>query len=132
MLQITPQHQLFIAIEPVNFKNGIDGIKALCQHQWDIDPFHGQVFIFRNRKGTSIKVLSYDGNGFWLCQKRFSAGKLTWWPKTAQEAISIRAVELLVMLQQGNPMAAHLPEDWRRLPSMSSSPDNSTATNILV
>lgn len=132
MLQITAQHQLFIAIEPVNFKNGIDGIRALCQRQWDVDPFHGHVFIFRNRKGTAIKLLSYDGNGFWLCQKRFSIGKLAWWPKTAQEAASIRAVELLVMLQQGNPMMAHVPEDWRRLPEMTSFLGNSMATNGLA
>ncbi len=131
MLQITPHHQLFIAIEPVNFKNGIDGIKALCQRQWDVDPFHGHVFIFRNRKGTSIKLLSYDGNGFWLVQKRFSAGKLTWWPRCAQEASSIRAVELLVMLQQGNPTKIHMPEDWRRLPMMPSCPDNSTGATAL-
>lgn len=131
MLQITPQHQLFIAIEPVNFNNGIDGIKAICQRQWEVDPFHGHVFIFRNRKGTSIKLLSYDGNGFWLCQKRFSAGKLTWWPRSAQEAASIRAVELVIMLQQGNPMMAHVPEDWRRLPLMPSCPDNSTGATAL-
>lgn len=132
MLQITPHHQLFIAIEPINFRNGIDGIKAQCQRQWNVDPFHGHVFIFRNRSGTSIKLLSYDGNGFWLCQKRFSAGKLTWWPRSAQEASSIRAVELLIMLQQGNPVVAHVPEDWRRLPMMPLYPDNSRASNVLV
>ena len=131
MLQITPHHQLFIALEPVNFRNGIDGIKALCQRQWSVDPFHGHVFIFRNRRGTSIKLLCYDGNGFWLSQKRFSSGKLSWWPRTAQEADSIRAVELLIMLQQGNPMAAHVPENWRRLPLMPSYPDNSKVTNAL-
>ena len=115
MLQITPNHQLYIAVDPVDFRNGIDGIKALCKRQWSVDPFHGHVFIFRNRTKTSIKLLGYDGNGFWLCQKRFSSGKLTWWPHSLQEASSIRAIELLVMLQQGNPMAAHVPEDWRRL-----------------
>jgi len=132
MLQITPQHQLFIAIEPVNFKNGIDGIKAICQRQWQVDPFHGHVFIFRNRKGTSVKLLSYDGNGFWLCQKRFSEGKLAWWPRSEQEATTIRAVELLVMLQQGDPKMMHVPEDWRRLPGTPSFPYNSMATNALV
>lgn len=131
MLQITPHHQLFIAIEPVSFRNGIDGIKALCQRQWNVDPFHGHVFIFRNRKGTSIKLLSYDGNGFWLSQKRFSAGKLTWWPRCAQEAQAIRAVELLIMLQQGNPTAAHVPEDWRRLPLMPTYSDSSKVANSL-
>ena len=132
MIQITPHHQLFIAVDPIDFRNGIDGVKALSQRQWSIDPFHGYVFIFRNRSGTAIKLLSYDGNGFWLCQKRFSEGKLTWWPRSAQEASSIRAVELLIMLQQGNPVAAHVPEDWRRLPMMPSYSDNSTAANAPV
>ena len=72
------------------------------------------------------------GNGFWLCQKRFSAGKLTWWPRSVQEASSIRAVELLVMLQQGNPIEAHVPEDWRCLSLMPSSLDSSTATTALA
>jgi transposase len=117
MLQITPRHQLFIAIEPVNFKNGIDGLKSICKQLWQNDPFGGQFFIFRNRRSTDIKILAYDGNGFWLCQKRFSSGKLKWWPKTAQEAARIRAVELLVMLQQGDPLAVSAPADWRRLPN---------------
>jgi transposase len=132
MLQITPHHNLFMAIEPIDFRNGIDGIKAICQRQWSVDPFHGHVFIFRNRAGTAIKLLSYDGNGFWLCQKRYSSGKLKWWPRSMREASSVRAVELLVMLQQGNPAAAHVPEDWRRLPVTPSYPDNSTAANVRV
>lgn len=64
MLQITPHHQLFISVDPIDFRNGIDGVKALSQRQWSVDPFHGHVFIFRNRSGTAIKLLSYDGNGF--------------------------------------------------------------------
>ncbi len=115
MLQITPQHQLYIAVASVDFRRGIDGLKALCQRQWQNDPFHGGVFIFRNRNGTSVKLLTYDGNGFWLCQKRFSSGKLKWWPNSIEEASTVRAVELIIMLQQGNPVAAHVPEGWRRL-----------------
>ena len=130
MLQITPHHQLFMVIEPVDFRNGIDGLKALCQRQWSVDPFHGYLFIFRNRPGTAIKLLTYDGNGFWMCQKRFSSGKLKWWPRTAREATAVRAVELLVMLQQGNPMAALVPEDWRRIPSLPSCSDNSKAATV--
>ena len=117
MLQITPNHQLFIAINPIDFRRGIDGIKALCKQEWSVDPFRGHVFIFRNRASTSIKLLGYDGNGFWLCQKRFSKGKLKWWPRTSEEAAAVRAIELLVMLHQGNPMEASVPEDWRRLPA---------------
>lgn len=116
MLQISPRHQLFIATEPVNFCNGIDGLKSICKQLWHNDPFGGQFFIFRNRRGTDIKILTYDGNGFWLAQKRFSSGKLKWWPHTEKEASKIRAVELLVMLQQGNPLAVSVPQEWRKLP----------------
>ncbi len=130
MLQLTPHHQLLIAIEPVDFRSGIDGLKALCHRQWSVDPFHGYVFVFRNRKGTAVKLLSYDGNGFWLCQKRFSVGKLMWWPRSTQEASTLRAVELVIMLQQGNPVAAHVPEDWRQLPHAQEPLGNSTATIV--
>jgi transposase len=116
MLQITPKHQLFLALEPVNFKNGIDGLKSMCKKLWDSDPFGGQFFIFRNTRATDVKILTYDGNGFWLAQKRFSVGKLKWWPRTKEEATKIRPVELLVMLQQGNPLAVDAPVAWRKLP----------------
>ena len=116
MLQITPQHQLYVAVDPVDFRSGIDALKKMSQTLWAHDPFCGHLFIFRNRSGTAVRLLTYDGNGFWLCHKRFSSGKLKWWPRTSSEAATLRAVELIVMLQQGSPMAANVPEDWRRLP----------------
>jgi transposase len=117
MLQITPQHRLFICIEPADFRRGIDGLAASCRNELDADPFSGCFFIFRNKRGTSIKVLVFDGNGFFLCQKRFSKGKVQRWPQTECEAKSLRAVDLLIMLQQGDPQAAAVPSDWRPLPT---------------
>jgi transposase len=116
MLQITPQHRLMIATSPADFRNGIDGLVALCRRELNAEPFDGQLFAFRNSRGTSIKLLIYDGNGFWLCQKRFSTGKLAWWPKNTEQANALRAVELLLILQQGQPQQAHVPLDWRALP----------------
>lgn len=118
MLQITPQHRLMIAIPPVDFRRGIDGLAALCRTVLNQNPFDGYLFAFRNRKGSAIKLLNYDGNGFWLCQKRFSKGKLKWWPSNSAEAMALKAVELLVILQQGLPQSVALPEDWRRLPQL--------------
>ena len=115
MLQLTPQHQLFMAIAPVDFRRGIDGLCSLCKKQWQADPFNGHVFIFRNRNSTAVKILVYDGNGFWLAHKRFSTGKLKWWPRTVAESTAIRAVELIIMLQQGDPLEARVPAAWRRL-----------------
>jgi hypothetical protein len=72
MLQITPQMKILVAAEPADFRRGIDGLARLCQEALQHDPFAGAVFVFRNRKGTALKVLMYDGQGFWLCHKRLS------------------------------------------------------------
>jgi len=113
MLQITPQHRLLLAIEPIDFRKGICGIKALCLQKLSCDPFSGTIFAFTNRSHTSVKLLVYDASGFWLCQKRFSKGKLAWWPKNNSHVVTLRASELYVLLAQGNPMKAAIPEDWR-------------------
>ena len=69
MLQITPQMRIFVAVEAVDFRNGIDGLMRLCKEVLRQDPFRGGVFVFRNRRATALKVLVYDGQGFWLCHK---------------------------------------------------------------
>lgn len=117
MLQITPQHRLLLATAPVDFRRGLDGLAAICRLTLQNDPFSGAIFAFRNRTGTSIKFLVYDGTGFWLCQKRFSKGRLAWWPSSRDTAVEVRATELLLILAQANPMVASIPEDWRRLPT---------------
>ena len=113
MLQITPQHRLLLAVEPVDFRKGICGLKALCLNHLEINPFSGTVFAFANRNRTSVKLLVYDASGFWLCQKRFSQGKLAWWPNSNSETTEIRASELLILLAQGNPQKAAIPDDWK-------------------
>lgn len=68
MLAITPKHKIFIAVQHIDFRRGLDGIAALCRQQWQLDPLSGHFFIFRNRKANSIKILAYDshssGGGF--------------------------------------------------------------------
>ena len=80
MLQITPQMKILVAVEPADFRKGIDGLVRFCRDSLGLDPFAGSVFVFRNRRGTAIKVLVYDGQGFWLCHKRLSEGRFRWWP----------------------------------------------------
>jgi transposase len=61
------------AVEPVDFRRGIDGLARLCKDVLKHDPFNGWVFVFRNRSATALKILVYDGQGFWLCHKRLSS-----------------------------------------------------------
>ena len=113
MLQLTPQHRLLLAVEPVDFRKGICGLKGLCLNYLGCDPFSGVVFAFTNRAGTSVKLLVYDASGFWLCQKRFSQGRLAWWPSETTKVADIPASELLILLAQGNPEKANIPNDWK-------------------
>jgi transposase len=115
MLQLTPQSRVFVAIEPADFRRGIDGLAALCRQQLREDPFTGAIFVFRNRRRTALKLLCYDGQGFWLCQKRFSQSRLSWWPRSAQASQRLSARELQILLWNGNPEDAGLAEDWREV-----------------
>ena len=85
MLQITPQMKILVAVDAVDFRKGIDGLVQLCKESLQQDPFTGAVFVFRNRRGTALKALVYDGQGFWLCHKRLSNGHFGWWPSFVNE-----------------------------------------------
>jgi len=116
MIQITPHMRVLVAIEPADFRRGIDGLAAECRKSLGEDPFSGAVFVFGNRRRTAIKILIYDGQGFWLCYKRLSKGKFPWWPSRADESVSsLRSHELQVLLSAGNPSATGAAPTWRQL-----------------
>ena len=73
---------------------------------------------FTNRRRNAVKILAYDGTGFWLVLKRFSSGKLKWWPSvnnSAQSTYSIDATQLTILVNQGHPLTASLEEPWRKI-----------------
>ena len=114
MLQITPQMKILVAVEPVVFRRGIDGLARLCQETLRHDPFVGAVFVFRDRKATAMKLLRYDGQGVWPCHERLSLGRFPWWPSAAEAgARSLAAHQLAVLLSAGAPTRTGLAADWR-------------------
>ena len=115
MLQLTPQTRILLATKPVDFRKGIDSLAAVCRQVLTDNPLSGTVFVFRNRAGTALKVLCYDGQGFWLCTKRLSQGRFTWWPQTADARVPLSARELLIVLWNGDPERAQMAHDWRRV-----------------
>jgi transposase len=107
-----------LAVAPVDFRKGIDALVALCRAHWQQDPLDGTLFVFRNRTGTAVKLLVYDGQGFWLCLKRFSQGRLQGWPQADSDTLQpLAAQQLLVLLYNGQPHAAAFADDWRPLTS---------------
>jgi transposase len=114
MIQITPQMAVWVAVAPVDFRCGIDGLARQCRQTLGRDPFSGAVFVFRNRRGTGLKVLVYDGQGFWLCYKRLSRGRFCWWPSRPGQAVTgLQAHELVVLLRGGDPSATGAAPVWR-------------------
>src|ERR1700722_20886714 len=115
MLQITPQMKILVAVEPADFRRGIDGLARLCQETLQHDPYVGAVLVFRNRKATALKVLMYGGQGFWLCHKRLSQGRFPWWPfggEASEGAQRLAAHQLSVLLAAGDPTRTGAAAGW--------------------
>jgi transposase len=113
MLAIPSQVPIYIAIKPVDFRKGLDGLQKLCQSQFNKNPFDGAIFIFRNNRGHSIKMLWYDGQGFILCLKRLSKGKFQWWPKSDDQLYLALAREIQVLIWNGMPQLSQFQPLWK-------------------
>jgi len=114
MIQVTATMRVLVAVEPVDFRKGIDGLAGVCRQHLQQDPMSGWMFVFRNRRATAVKILAYDGQGFWLCQKRMSQGRFRWWPRsTTEQGRFLQAHELQVLVSGGNPEAAGGAPPWR-------------------
>lgn len=116
MIQITPQMRVLVAVEPVDFRRGIDGLSQVCRAVLSENPMDGTMFIFRSRSAKSIKLLVYDGQGFWLATKRMSVGRFRHWP-TANDAASRRLAvhEFTALIWGGDPQRAQVAPMWRRI-----------------
>jgi transposase len=116
VIQVTAQTRILVAVEHADFRKGIDGLAALCRQKLAADPFSGTVFVFRNRRATAIKAITFDGQGYWLFQKRLSKGRFKYWP-TSEDA-STRALlahELQVLMSGGDPEGTRAAPPWRRV-----------------
>lgn len=116
MIQIAPQMRVLVAIEPVDFRRGIDGLAQVCRAVLSAEPMDGTMFVFRSRSARSIKLLVYDGQGFWLAQKRMSSGRFRHWPSAAAASRRLLAHELTALIWGADPQRAAAAPMWRRLP----------------
>jgi len=116
MIQITPQMRIMVAVAPADFRKGIDGLAQECRRVLKQDPFSGYLFIFRNKKADAIKVLIYDGQGFWLCHKRLSKGRFNFWPSAGNGRVKrLAAHQLQLLLWNGDPQASKVAPMWREI-----------------
>jgi transposase len=103
MITPGPGVRIWLAGGLTDMRRGFDGLAALVQQQLGKDPFSGQLFIFRGRRGHLLKVLFWDGQGLVLWAKRLERGRFVW-PQAKDGVVSLTPAQL-AMLTEGI--------DWR-------------------
>jgi transposase len=118
MITVAPQSRILVHTETLDFRKGLDKISCYCKTVLKEDPFSGTYFLFTNRKRTDLKILFYDGQGFWLFHKRFSKGTIKHWPKKTDcspSVIQLAARELQTLLWNGNMQGANFAPEWKKV-----------------
>ncbi len=78
MFNLAPATRIFVALEPVDLRQGFNGLHGLVQNRLGADPLSGHLYLFTNRRRNRLKVLYWDGSGLWLCTKRLEKGTFGW------------------------------------------------------
>ncbi len=81
-----------------DMRKGFDGLAAVVQQRLARNPFGGQLFVFRGRRGDRIKVLWWDGQGLCLYTKRLERGRFVW-PQAENGAIHLTPAQLSMLLE---------------------------------
>lgn len=115
MIQITAHMRILLAVEPVDFRKGIDGLAAVCRKELREDPFSGALFVFTNKSRQALRVMVYDGQGFWLCHKRLSKGRFVWNFQSDSHSRMLAAWQLQQLLWNVVPLKIAAQKDFRPL-----------------
>ena len=70
--------EVYVCLQPVDFRKGINGLSILVEAELELDPFSERLFVFTNRKRDKVKVLYWEGSGFCLWMKRLEAERFKW------------------------------------------------------
>ena len=98
MLSCSSGTRIFVAIQPVDLRASFNRLFALTQSVLQQDPLSGHWFVFTNAERNRVKVLFWDGSGFWVCAKRLETGRFSW-PSAGQRSCArLRSEELVALL----------------------------------
>jgi len=90
--------RIWIVAGVTDLRRGFMGLSALVQTALEQNPFGGQVFVFRGRRGDLIKLLWFDGDGLCLLAKRLERGRFVW-PQATSGTVSLTRAQLSMLLE---------------------------------
>jgi len=108
MLNISPVMKIYVYLPPTDMRKGFNGLSGIVRSQFDADPTDGSLFVFINRRRDRLKLLHFDGGGFWLYYRLLEAG--TFEELTAagdSRQLQIDATQLAMLLAGVSLVASH-------------------------
>jgi transposase len=101
MLTLPPSVKIYVAAQPVDARKSFDGLTALVQSEFGLEPLSGHLFVFINRRGHVAQTIFWDRNGFCIVKKRLEAGTFKLARGLAPDAthVEIDSAELALMLE---------------------------------
>ncbi len=91
---------VYVCRDPIDIRKGINGLAILVEQVLEQDPFSEQLFVFCNRRRTSIKILYWERSGFCLWHKRLEQARFHW-PRRRHEAVITLTPQQLNWLLDG-------------------------------
>ena len=100
MLSLPPTVRVYLAAGVTDMRKAIDGLAALTRSILDKDPTSGHLFVFCNRRRDRIKILYWEGSGYWLLHKRLETGTFAWpaMSGSGQDRIEMTSAELSALV----------------------------------
>lgn len=92
--------RVYLACGKTDMRKSINGLMEIVKSGFNLNPFDDALFVFCNRKRDRIKILEWDGDGFWLYFKRLERGHFRW-PEPGEEATMTMTGEELSYLLGG-------------------------------
>ena len=107
MLNVSPQIAIQVYAQPADMRKGIDGLSGIVRSEFEADPTDGSLFVFINRRRDRMKILHFDGGGFWLYYRLLEAGTFEELkPRRGANHVSLDATQLSMLLSGVSLVAA--------------------------
>ena len=98
MIAPTANVRIWLACGHTDMRRGFDGLSSQVQQHLGQNPFTGELFVFRGRRGDLLKILCWDGQGLCLFSKRLEKGRFVW-PQSKDGTVSLTAAQLSMLLE---------------------------------
>jgi len=90
--------RVYLACGGTDMRKNINGLTAIVSGSFKLDPFGGALFVFCNKSRDRLKILEWDGDGFWLYFKRLEKGHFRWPTQSSEATMDLTGEELQILL----------------------------------